>query len=68
LIPSSLSLAMESEEAVESVQGQENEDTDATMGTKKFPSLSIIYVWNIEFSPHFESEILINISAPRDWC
>jgi hypothetical protein len=53
---------------VESVQGQENEETDATMGTKNFPSLPIAYVWNIEFSPHSESEILINISAPRDWC
>jgi hypothetical protein len=32
LTPSSLSLAMESEEAVESVQGLENEGTDATIG------------------------------------
>jgi hypothetical protein len=37
LTPSSSSLAMESEEVVESVQGQENEEIDATMGTKKFP-------------------------------
>jgi hypothetical protein len=30
LTPSSSSLAMESEEALESVQGQENEENDAT--------------------------------------
>jgi hypothetical protein len=44
LTPSSSSLAMESEEAVESVQGLENEETDATIGTKKIPSLPIVYV------------------------
>jgi hypothetical protein len=59
---------MESEEVVESEQGQQNEEIDATMGTKMFPSLPIAYVWNTEFSPHSESEILINISAPRVWC
>ena len=68
LTPSNSSLAMESEEAVESMQGLENKEIDTIIGTKNFPSLPIVYVWNIEFSAHSKFEIFINISAPRDWC
>jgi hypothetical protein len=46
--PSSSSIAIKSEEAVESVQGLENEEIDPTLGTKNFPPLHIKYVWNIE--------------------
>jgi hypothetical protein len=42
LTPSSSSMAIESEEAVESVQGLENEEIDPTLGTIINPSLPIV--------------------------
>jgi hypothetical protein len=42
LTPSSSSMAIEDEEAVESVQGLKNEEIDPTLGTIINPSLPII--------------------------